>query len=201
LFMPIDADIRAKEDRLLVELTDLAMDLARDFAAEAKQAKQAGRRDEAERCTQAFDRMARSARLSIALRRRLQHDDGRHEAQRNSEAVDLRKARLRARLRSEIKAGDYAFKARLDCERELEERLAEDALYQSFLDLPFDEALTRLRDKLGLQVPPPQGERDRASRRDTEEVETHSHRRALHPVSPGAPPEAEQLVGLRPAPS
>jgi hypothetical protein len=159
-------DIRAKEDRLLVEMTDLAAELARDFAAEARQAKAAGDKDEAERCLGAFDRMARSVRLSIALRRRLERADARQAALRRSEALDVRKAQVRARLRAEIRDQDISRNAQFELERELDTHLAEDALYQRFLDLPFDATMARLRGRLGLEEdpevidPPPQGEGD-----------------------------------------
>jgi hypothetical protein len=194
-----------RQDRLLDEMAVIAMDLARDMAGQAKKAEAL---EERERCILAVDRMMRSVRLSIALQRRLERDDARDLKQRQTEGVDLRKARLRARLRSEIRSEDVSLKTRCDRERELDERLAEDALYQSFLDLPLDEAIHRLRDKLGL-VPPPgrspiEGEVDRAERREPEGVAAHSHRRSLQPPQSAAltaPPEGEQLVGLKPAPS
>ena len=206
LFMSDAMDIRAREirereDRLLVEMTDLAAELARDFAAEAKQAKADGDKDQAERCTAAFDRMARSVRLSIALRRKLERVEAREAALRRSDAVDLRKARLRARLRSEINASGHGFSDRLEMERELDARLAEDALYQSFLARPLDQAIAKFRSRLGLSNPPPQGEGDRVA---VEGVETHVDRRGLQPPhrpAAGVPPEVEHLRDLKPAPS
>jgi hypothetical protein len=196
-----------RQDRMLDEFADLAMELGRDMAGRAKKAETDEQR---ERCIFTFDRMYRAVRLSIALSRRLKRDEAREQSHHRAEAVDLRKAKLRARLRSEIRAEDVSLKIRCDLERELDDRLAEDALYQSFLDLPLDEAIHRLRDKLGL-VPPPgrspiEGEVDRAERREPEGVAAHSHLSGLqppHPVSPGAPPEGEHLGGpaLKPAPS
>src|SRR5688572_12585530 len=190
-----DAMSRAeRQDRMLDEFADLAMELGRDMAGRAKKAETDEQR---ERCIFAFDRMYRAVRLSISLSRRLKRDEAREQSHHRAEAVDLRKARLRARLRSEIRSEDFSLKTRCDLERELDDRLAEDALYQSFLELPLDEAINCLRDKLGLQVPPPQGEGDREA---VEGVETHSHRRGLQPPQSAAltaPPEGEQSGGLR----
>jgi hypothetical protein len=187
-----------RQDRMLDEFADLAMELGRDMAGRAKKAETDEQR---ERCIFTFDRMYRAVRLSIALSRRLKRDEAREQSHHRAEAVDLRKAKLRARLRSEIRAEDVSLKIRCDLERELDDRLAEDALYQSFLDLPLNEAITHLRDRLGLEVPPPQGEGDREA---VEGVAAHSHRRGLRPPQSAAltaPPEGEQLRDLRPAPS
>jgi hypothetical protein len=191
---------------MLGELADLAMDLARDMAAKAKKSESL---EDAERYTLAFDRMARSVRLSIALSRRLERDHLRDQSHRQSEVVDLRKSRLRARLRSEIAEADVSFKRSLELERELDATLAEDALYQSFVDLPLDEAIYSLRDRLGLIDPPPgrspiEGEVDRDACRETEGAQAHSHLSGFqppHPTTSGAPPEGEHLGISRPAPA
>ena len=218
--MSSQADVRDREDRLLVELTDLAMGLARDLAGRAQKAEAL---EDAERFTLAFDRMSRSVRLSIALRRRLERDDVREETVRRAEVVDLRKAKLRAKLRTEIRESDVSFRIRCELERELDEHLAEDALYERFLDLPFEDAISKLRKDLGLTVPPPippplgvadevrgagsqsdpVGEGDREA---VEGVAAQPDRHSLQPphrLTAGTPPEGEQLVasGLRPAPS
>jgi hypothetical protein len=179
-----------RQDRMLDEFADLAMELGRDMAGRAKKAETDEQR---ERCIFTFDRMYRAVRLSIALSRRLKRDEAREQSHHRAEAVDLRKAKLRARLRSEIRAEDVSLKIRCDLERELDDRLAEDALYQSFLDLPLNEAITHLRDRLGLEVPPPQGEGDREA---VEGVAAHCDLSGLQPPhrpAAGAPPEGEQL--------
>ncbi|RYG99372.1 MAG: hypothetical protein EON57_11775 [Alphaproteobacteria bacterium] len=71
--MLLDEDRKARQDRMLGELADLAMELARDMAAKARKADSL---EDTERCALTFDRMARSARLSIALSRKLERDSG-----------------------------------------------------------------------------------------------------------------------------
>ena len=147
--MAIPADITEQHDRMLGELADLAMDLARDLAAKAKQSDSL---EDAERFSRAFDRMARSVRLTIALQRRLHADARRDWSAERITAVELRKAQVRATVRASIReTWDNPFAgARLDRERDLDERLAEEALHQAFLDAPLDVVITRLRQTLGL---------------------------------------------------
>ena len=152
--MSTPTDITETQDRMLGELADLAMGLARDMAAKARDAESL---EDAERFTLCFERMARSVRLSIALQRRLDRDIRRDLTTERSDAVTVRKAQLRAAVRTAIRdeSGLAQFsKARLDLESELDERLAEDALYQAFLETPLDVAIAGLRRILGL--PPAQ---------------------------------------------
>lgn len=148
--MTTPADITETQDRMLGELADLAMGLARDMAGKARDAET---REDAERFTLCFERMARSVRLSIALQRRLDRDARRDLTAERSDAVCVRKAQVRAAVRTAIRdeSGLAQFsKARLDLESELDERLAEDALYEAFLEAPLDLAVARLRRALGL---------------------------------------------------
>jgi hypothetical protein len=150
LFMTSPPDIAESQDRMLGELADLAMGLARDMAAKARDADSL---EDAERFTLCFERVARSVRLSIALQRRLGREARRDLSAERSDAVGVRKAQLRAAVRTVIRTesglAQYS-KARLDLESELDERLAEDALHQAFLDAPLDLAVAELRRTLGL---------------------------------------------------
>jgi hypothetical protein len=78
-----------RQDRMLDEFADLAMELGRDMAGRAKKAETDEQR---ERCIFTFDRMYRAVRLSIALSRRLKRDEAREQSHHRAEAVDLRKA-------------------------------------------------------------------------------------------------------------
>ena len=151
--MSIPTDITEQHERILGELADLAMDLARDLAAKAKASENL---EDAERFSRAFDRMARSVRLTLALQRRLHADARRDGSAERITAVELRKAQVRATVRQAIREATpnpYAA-IRLDRERDLDERLAEEALHQAFLDTPLDLVITRIRRILGLPEPP-----------------------------------------------
>ena len=192
--MSIDRDRAERQDRRLEELEDLAMDLARHMAARAKEAEAP---EESERFCRTFERLYRAVRLSTALSRRLHREAARDASQRAAEAVDLRKAQVRVRLRAEINSSGYGFSDRLEMERELDERLAEDALYQSFLALPLDQALAKHRHDLGLPE-------DRPVEGATEGVAVSSRLSGLqppHPPQAGAPTEEEHLGDLKPVPS
>jgi hypothetical protein len=154
LFMAIPADITEKHDRMLDELADLAMDLARDLAAKARDADSL---EDVQRLSRAFDRMTRSVRLTVALQRRLYSDARRDGSAERTTAVALRKAQVRACVHATIRdaSGLKSYEVRrVEMERELDERLAEQALYQAFLDTPLDVVIAQLRHTLGLPPAP-----------------------------------------------
>jgi hypothetical protein len=172
LFVSSPQDSNALHDQRLGRLADLAMALAEDSARLATEAETL---DERDRHIAAFDRMARSARLTISLQRRVRRDIRTDQA----EAVETRKKQLRAALIPAVQAGARHIGERLEREKELDEALAEDALYDAFLQLPLETALANLREHLGLPpedaVPPPQGEGSRVA---VEGVEARRARRA-----------------------
>ena len=147
--MSTPTDIPEQHERMLGELADLAMDLARDLAAQARQADSL---EDAERFARGFERMARCVRLTLALQRRLHSDACRAWSAERTTAVELRKAQVRASVRAAIReayANPFAM-PRIERERDLDERLAEEALHQAFLDTPLEAVIARLREKLGL---------------------------------------------------
>jgi hypothetical protein len=131
------------QDRMLAEFTDLVIDLARDAAACAKEAE-----DRAEKAglIQAVDRLGRSLRLCISLQRRLV----REARTDRTEAVETRRQQIRTVLIPEVRASTDHLGERFERERELDERLAEEALYRAFADQPLETCLERLRDLLDL---------------------------------------------------
>jgi hypothetical protein len=150
--MSTPTDITEQHDRMLGELADLAMDLARDLAAKAKEA---GSLEDAERFARGFERMARCVRLTIGLQRRLHADARRDWSAERTTAVELRKAQVRASVRASIRetyANPFAM-PRIERERDLDERLAEEALHQAFLETPIEVVIARLRERLGLPAP------------------------------------------------
>jgi hypothetical protein len=131
------------QDQMLAEFSELAMDLARDAAARAKQAEDA---NEAANLMLAFERIGRSLRLTISLQRRL----GREQAVRRAEAVETRRQQVRTVLLPQVRAQTDHLGERYEREAELDERLAEEALHEAFADLPLETCLERLRALLDL---------------------------------------------------
>jgi hypothetical protein len=131
------------QDQFLAEFTELAMDLARDAGACAKETGDAHGKAE---LMLAVERLGRSLRLTIALQRRLCREA---RAQR-AEAVETRRQQVRTVLIPQVRASTDHLGERYERETELDERLAEEMLYEAFADLPLETCLERLRDLLDL---------------------------------------------------
>ena len=152
LFVDNTADRGERHGRVLAELADLGMVVARSLAARC----QAAKSDEAAQgLSLAFQRIARSVRLCLALESRLARE--RRQALSDQRvvhvnAVERRKTQVRAVLTraayDETEAGDL--EALLD---ELDARLDEDALFDAFAEGPVEACIARIRADLGL---PPQ---------------------------------------------
>ena len=136
------------QDQFLAEFSDLAMDLARDAGKCAKETEDAHGKAE---LMLAVERLGRSLRLTIALQRRL----CREARTQRTEAVETRRQQVRTVLLPQVRASTDHLGERYEREAELDDRLAEEALYEAFADLPLDACLERLRDLLDLPVPFP----------------------------------------------
>ena len=156
--MGAEADISWKDrrEKALKELCDLGMGLARKLAATGEDAQTI---PETERCAEAFEKLARSVRLTFALQARLDREDRRALG----EAVSARKAQVREAVKAAIRAAGGRLVERLDREEELDDRLAFEILAGDFLDAPVEAVIARISKRLGLpaEVPPPQGEGNR----------------------------------------
>ncbi len=153
-----------RQDRILGELSELGLTLARGLHARALAAETA---EEAQAFSLAFHRISRSVRQTLALesklereRRRLDLED-RQDAQRRVEAgVSQRKAQVRFAVERAIwtEAEGVEAERLLD---ELDDLLEEGALGDGFLDGPIETLIARIQDDLGLTVadlrPPPAG--------------------------------------------
>jgi len=128
---------------MLAEFAELAMDLARDAAQRAKQAEGGA---EAAGLMLAFERLGRSLRLTISLQRRL----GREARTERAEAVETRRQQVRSILTPVVRAESRDTGERLRRKEELDERLAEKALDEAFVDAPLDVCIARIRTLLGL---------------------------------------------------
>jgi hypothetical protein len=129
------------QDQFLAEFTELAMDLARDAGACAKET---GDPHEKAELMLAVERLGRSLRLTIALQRRL----CREARTQRTEAVETRRQQVRTVLLPQVRASTDHLGERYEREAELDERLAEEALHEAFADLPLETCLERLRDLL-----------------------------------------------------
>jgi hypothetical protein len=136
------------QDQFLAEFTELAMDLARDAGACAKETQDA---QEKAQLMLAVERLGRSLRLTIALQRRL----CREARTQRAEAIETRRQQVRTVLLPQVRASTDHLGERYEREAELDERLAEEMLYEAFADLPLDACLERLRDLLDLPMPFP----------------------------------------------
>jgi hypothetical protein len=131
------------QDQFLAEFTELAIDLARDAGQCAKETRSAHEKAE---LMLAVERLGRSLRLTIALQRRLV----REARTQRTEAIETRRQQVRTILLPQVRASIDHLGERYEREAELDERLAEEALYEAFADLPLDACLERLRDLVGL---------------------------------------------------
>jgi hypothetical protein len=141
-----------RQDRILAELSELGLTLARGLHGRALAAETA---EEAQALSLAFHRISRSVRQTIALetkldreRSRQDSDDRREAARRNEASATRRKAQVRLAVERAI----WTEAEGLEAERlldELDDVLEEGALSDGFLDDPV-ALIARIQDDLGL---------------------------------------------------
>ena len=138
---------------MLSELEEIGLALAQALKAKACAASSL---EEAQALALAFHRVSRSVRLSVALELRLERDARAHAAEDrrlNLRAADTRKAQVRKAIAREAYA-EYEpddAEALLD---ELDDRLEEEVLYETFPQGAIEACLSRIRKDLGLPDPP-----------------------------------------------
>jgi hypothetical protein len=164
-------DMAERQGRVLAELAELGLSLARGLEAKVQAARTV---EEAQGLALAFHRAARSVRLSLALEVRLARElmqGGREARVQLGRAIDRRKEQVRAVVTREVLCESESDEAEslLD---ELEARLDEAALFDDFAAGEVEAQIARIRAGLGL---PAAGAVD--------------HPAAAPPASPaGAPP-------------
>jgi hypothetical protein len=151
-------DMAERQGRVLAELAELGLSLARGLEAKVQAAQTV---EEAQGLALAFHRAARSVRLSLALEVRLARElmqGGREARVQLGRAVDRRKEQVRAVVTREVMTESESDEAEslLD---ELEERLDEAALFDDFAAGEVEAQIARIRAGLGL---PAQGAADDA---------------------------------------
>ena len=147
--MHTPSDTAHQDARLLTELAELGVSIARAIEARVQEAKSL---QEAQGLALAFHRVSRGVRLSLALKSRLEREGRAGQEQAHVRAIlaaPARKAQVRAAITREVyaeyEAGDA--EALLD---ELEDRLEEEALDDGFAQGPVEACIARIRALLGL---------------------------------------------------
>jgi hypothetical protein len=153
--MSSPAEMAERHGRMLAELGELGLTLARDLQGRALAAETPA---EAASLAEAFHRISRSVRQSLALEAKLQRDadrDQRERRQDEAREIEVRKTARKARLRreverliwDEVEATDVAGAMARDVPA-LVERL--EAESEAFLDDSVEDQIARIREVLGV---------------------------------------------------
>ena len=130
----------------LQELADLGMALARDLQAAALAAEAPAEKAE---LAQAFHRVARTVRQSMALQARLAREARRDVIETQQHATTARKAQVRARVRDMV----WNEAEPSDCHaliHDLDDRLSDAEHLPAFAHEAVEQTIARLRAELGL---------------------------------------------------
>jgi hypothetical protein len=172
--MPTPTEKQERQERILAELSELGLALARDLQASALAADDVATKSELGRT---FHHVARSVRQTLALEARLERDRQRAGREDRAEAEHHRTAhaeRRKAQVKIAVKRCVRYEHAGFDAENllgELDERLEEDALHDLFAgEDDIDVHIARLCEELG--VPPPGCDAESAA---AEATSTASH--------------------------
>jgi hypothetical protein len=148
----------ARQDRILAELSELAIGVARDLAGRVSAAETV---QDAAAAASAFHSVGRAVRQTIALEMKLQRDrkaldreDSAHAAGARAASIKQRRLHLRSTVRHMVWTEAEKDDADLLIDQ-LDDFLSEDNLDDAFADEPFDEQVASLRVALGLPPAPP----------------------------------------------
>jgi hypothetical protein len=179
LFMSRAAEMAERHQAVLTELSALGLDLARVLHERALAAETP---EETAALAGAFHRISRSVRQTLALEARLKRDlkrqdrDDLAETERQQTSlIRTRKAQVRAAVERLVWTEAEPDEAE-DLLSDLDERLAEEALYPGFACDPVEAHIERLTTDLGLPDPPPGRSPIRGRRSEGPQgVAAHSH--------------------------
>lgn len=157
LFMSEADDMQARHRRVLAELTELGLELARDAQARALEAAEPQAvRD----LTLAFQRATRTVRQTLALEAKLAHDAARAEHEASEAARKTRERRLQRRreqVEAAVKSLAWTEGEGLDAYESLDADLSDllgiEVVAHDFLSAPLDTQVLRLCARLGLPAP------------------------------------------------
>jgi hypothetical protein len=158
-FVSISADIAETRARMLGELAELGLVLARDLQQAALVAEHP---QDKVRLAEAFARVGRGVRQSLALHARMEREAMRDAGEAEAEAASLepvRRKRRKAEVRSAIETIIWREHERLDADpdillEELDAYLDDEARTEGFLHSAAETLVARLCRTLGLPIPP-----------------------------------------------
>ena len=177
------AEMAERHGRILAELAELGLSLARDVHARAEAAETP---EQTATLATAFHRLTRGVRQTLALEARLERDRVRADREDHAEAVRAEKQRASRRydqVKAAVERLIWTEAEGEDAEQllaDLEDHLDAETLSDDFGQDPLDRHIAKLAKNLGLPDPPPQGE---VSPKATEGVEAHQ-RPAPQPPHP-----------------
>ena len=151
------AEMAERHARVLAELSELGLTLARDLQARALVAETP---EDAAGLANAFHRISRSVRQTLALEARLERDRKRAEREDFAEAQRQDRARVEKRsdqVRASVERLIWTEYEEDEAERlidDLGDLLAEEALYDGFTADPVEAHIARICEDLGLPDPP-----------------------------------------------
>lgn len=184
--MSTPAEKRERQERILAELSELGLALARDLQARALAAEDVATAGE---LGLAFQRVARSVRQTLALEAKLERDrqrDEREDRAAAERALAAHAERRRAQVRIAVKRYVRYEHSGYDAENllhELDDRLDEDALHDLFAgEDDVDDHIARLCLELGVAPP---GSEDAGAGSDAASAPAPEH------PPPGEPQDAQ----------
>jgi hypothetical protein len=154
------ADMAERHARILAELAELGMGLARQAAQDAEAAESP---EERARAALVFQRMSRSIRQSLALEARLARDLARDAREEEARRAEARRERVNARRR-DIREGVAALVWRemeeLDedeaeaFEDRIDDAVHEEVVAEGFFTDPLADQVARCVARLGYEITP-----------------------------------------------
>jgi hypothetical protein len=190
--MSSSAEMAERHGRMLAELGELGLTLARDLQGRALAAETSA---EAAQLAEAFHRLSRSVRQSLALEAKLQRDaqrDAREVRDAAARETEARRAARKAQLKRRVErliwdqieepefAAELAGAAPHMVEREAES--------ESFLDEPVEAQIERIRAALGVDEPWELDEAETASEGDDPSADEDADAAAAAPADPPPKP-------------
>jgi hypothetical protein len=147
--MSSPAEMAERRGRMLAELAELGLSLARDLHGQALDAETP---QEKVQLAEAFNRISRSVRQSVALEAKLQREAGRDAHERRGREREARKAQLARRVVRLIndEVGDRGLAFRMA--REAPDWVERESESESFLDEPIEAQVARIRAAMGLDA-------------------------------------------------
>jgi hypothetical protein len=153
MFMSLAVEPTERRDRILTELSELGLDIARDLHARALAAETP---EAAGELALAFQRVSRSVRQTLALEAKLERDRARQDREDRADAAREHTTRIhrrRTQVRLAVERAIWTEAEGDEAERlvdDLDDLLDERVLDDDFDATPLDAQIDRIRADLGL---------------------------------------------------